>query len=138
VGGKSKGNCKSNGGFFAVWCESLLEEGEEGEEEEPEESHGVPVPGCAIDQDLAGFQLAGDVEAGEGGDEGGDAEEEMDGVDAGDQVEEVAALIAAAEQDVLAGELTPGDPLAGEEEQAEDDGGGEPRDRAAGDGFAEA
>ena len=34
--------------------------------------------------------------------------------------------------------MVPGDPLAGEKEQAEDDGGGEPGERAAGDGFAEA
>ena len=79
-----------------------MEEGQEGEEEEPEDAHGVPVPGDAVDQDLAGFELAGDVEADEGGDEGGDAEEEMDGVDAGDEVEEVAALVGA-EEDVLDG-----------------------------------
>ena len=47
-------------------------------------------------------ELAGDVEADEGGDERGDAEEEMDGVDAGDQIEEVAALVGA-EEDVLDG-----------------------------------
>ena len=40
----------------------------------------------------------------------------MDGVDAGDEVEEVAALVGA-EEDVLGGELAPGDPLAGEEER---------------------
>ena len=95
----------------------LLEECEEGEEEEPEQAHGVPVPGGAIDQDLAVFELARDVEAGEGGDEGGDAEEEMDRVDAGDQVEEVAALVGF-EEDVLDCELTPGDPLACEKEQS--------------------
>ena len=58
-------------------------------------------------------------------------------MDAGDEVEEMAALVGA-EEDVLEGELTPGDPLAGEEEQAKNDGGGEPGERAAGDGFAEA
>ena len=61
----------------------------------------------------------------------------MEGVDAGDQVEEVAALVGA-EEDVLRGELTPGDPLAGEKEEAEDDGGGEPGECAAGDGFSDA
>jgi hypothetical protein len=95
----------------------LLEEGQEQEEEDPENTHGVPVPGDAVDQDLAGLELAGYVQTGECGDERDDAEEEMDGVYAGDQVEEVTALVGA-EEDVLGGELTPADPLTGEEEQA--------------------
>lgn len=37
----------------------LLKEGQEGEEEEPEDAHGVPIPGYAVDQNLAGFELAG-------------------------------------------------------------------------------
>lgn len=73
----------------------------------------MPVPGDAVDEDLASFELAGDVEADESGDEGGDAEEEMDGVDAGDEIEEMAALVGA-EEDSLAGELAPCCPLAGE------------------------
>ena len=97
----------------------------------------MPVPGYAVDEDLTGFEQAGDVEADEGGDEGCDAEEEVDGVDAGDEVEEVAALVGA-EEDVLDGQLAPCGPLTGEEEQAEGDGGGEPGDGVAGDGFAEA
>ena len=63
---------------FAFDGAGSLEEDQEGEEEEPEDAHCVPVPGGAVDQDLAGFELAGDVEAGEGGDEGCDAEEEVD------------------------------------------------------------
>jgi len=43
-----------------------LEVGQEGEEEEPEETHGVPVPGDAVDDDLSGFELARGVEADEG------------------------------------------------------------------------
>ena len=75
----------------------LLEEGEKSEEEEPEDAHGVPVPGDTVDENLTGFQQAGDVEADKGGDERCDAEEEMDSVDARDQVEEVAALVGAEE-----------------------------------------
>ena len=77
----------------------------------------MPVPGGSVDQDLTVFELARDVEAGEGGDERGDAEVEMDGMDAGDQEEEMAALVGL-EEDVLGSELTPGDPLTGEEEKA--------------------
>ena len=91
----------------------------------------MPVPGDAVDEDLAGFELAGDVESDEGGDEGCDAEEEVDGVDAGDEVEEVAALVGA-EEDLLGGQLAPCGPLTGEKEQAEDDGGGEPGDARCG------
>ena len=80
---------------------------------------------------------AGALQDHERGDEGGDAEEEMDGVGDGDEVEEVAAGVGA-EVDVLGGELVPGGPLAGEEEQAEGEGGGEPDGGAAGDGSAEA
>ena len=80
----------------------LLEEGEQGEEEKPEDAHGVPVPGDAVDENLPGFELAGDVEANKGCDERCDSEEEVDGVDAGDQVEEVAALVGA-EEDLLYG-----------------------------------
>src|SRR5271156_4673750 len=61
----------------------------------------------------------------------------MDGMDTGDQVEEVTALVGL-EEDVLGGELAPCDPLAGEEEQAERDGSREPREGAAGNGFADA
>ena len=110
-----------NDGAF-MGSEVSLEEGQEGEEEEPEDTHGVPVPGDAIDQNLTGFELAGDVETNEGGDERCDAEEQMDGVDAGDQVEEVAALVGA-EENPLDSQLPPCGPLTGEKEQAEDSGG---------------
>ena len=59
----------------------------------------------------------------------------MDRVDTGDEVKEVAALVGL-EEDMLDGELAPGGPLSGKKEQAEDDGGGEPGERAARDGFA--
>ena len=55
-------------------------------------------------------------------DECGDAEEEMSGVRDGDEVEEVAARVGV-EEDVLRGELRPGDPLTGEEECAESERG---------------
>jgi len=97
----------------------------------------VPVPGCGVDQDLAGFQLAGEVKAAKGGNEGRDAKEEMDGVNAGDEIEEVAALVGL-EEDVLEGELTPGDPLTAKEEEAQCDGCGDPGQGAAGDRFSEA
>jgi hypothetical protein len=97
----------------------------------------VPVPGGSVYEDLAVFELAGDVKSGEGCDEGGDSEEEMDCVDSGDEVEEMAALIGL-EEDVLSSEFAPGDPLTGEEEDAEGHGGGEPGECAASDGFAEA
>jgi len=94
-----------------------LEEDEEGEEEDPEETHGVPVPGGAIDEDLPGFKLARLVEADERNGESCDAEEEVDSVGVGDEEEEVAAGIGA-EEDVFRGELAPADPLTGEEEEA--------------------
>jgi hypothetical protein len=97
----------------------------------------VPVPCGAVDDDLAGFEVPGDVEAGEGSDKYGDAQEEVGAVDPGDEVEEVTALVCT-EEDVLGGELAPGDPLAGEEGEPEGDGRGEPWDGAAGDGFADA
>ena len=62
----------------------------------------MPVPGYAVDENLTGFELAGDIEADKGGDERCDAEEEVDGVDAGDEIEEVAALVGA-EEDLLSG-----------------------------------
>ena len=48
----------------------------------------------------------------------------------GDEVEEMAARVGG-EEDVLRGELIPGDPLAGEEERAEGEGGREPDGGAA-------
>lgn len=51
----------------------------------------MPVPCCAVDQDLAAFQGAGDFERDQGGGQSGDAQEQMDGVGVGDEVEEVAA-----------------------------------------------
>ncbi len=69
-------------------------------------------------------------EEGERGDERGDAEEEVGGVCDGDEVEEVAARVGV-EEDVLRGELCPGDPLAGEEECAESERGREPEGGAA-------
>ena len=53
----------------------------------------------------------------------------MHGVGDGDEVEEVATGVGA-EEDVLGGELVPGDPLAGEEEEAEGEGRGEPEGAA--------
>ena len=97
----------------------------------------MPVPGDAINENLAVFELPGDVERGEGGEECGDSEEEMDRVDARNEVEEMAALIGA-EEDTLGGEFAPGYPLAGKEERGRGDGGGEPGKSAAGDRFAEA
>src|ERR1700679_981579 len=96
----------------------LLEESQQREEKEPEDAHGVPKPGCAVDENLTVFKLARDVERGEGGKEGGDAKEEMNCVDAGDEIEEVAALVGL-EEDVLGGEFAPGDPLAAEKDEAE-------------------
>jgi hypothetical protein len=37
---------------------ALLAEGQQSEEEDPEDPHGVPVPGCAVDEDLAEFHAA--------------------------------------------------------------------------------
>jgi hypothetical protein len=97
----------------------------------------VPVPGGAVDEDLAVFELARDVEASEGGEKGGDSEEEVNGVNASDEVEEMAALVGL-EEDVLAGQLAPRYPLTCEEEYAESDGCRKPGKSAAGDWFAEA
>ena len=75
----------------------LLEEDEEDEKEDPEQAHGMPVPGDAVDQNLTGFELAGDIEADEGSYKRADTKKEVDSVDTGDQIEEVAALIRAEE-----------------------------------------
>src|SRR6185437_7636605 len=112
-------------------CASL-EEDQQREEEEPEDAHGVPVPGRAIDHDLSAFERTGDVETDERGGEREDAEDEVDSVDPGDQVEEVTTGIGE-EEDVLQSQLRPGDPLADEEEDAEDDGSGDPGNGGAGD-----
>src|ERR1700748_2203934 len=93
----------------------LLKPGEEGEEEDPEDAHGVPVPGDAVYEDLAGFEAARDVEADKCREQGPQAEEEVYCVDARDEVEEVAALVGA-EEDVLCGELMPGAPLSKKED----------------------
>ena len=82
----------------------------------------MPVPDGGIDEDLAGGEGAGELEGCESDDEGDDAEDEMHGMGDGDEVEEVAAGVGAKE-DVLGGELVPGDPLAGEEEDTEREGG---------------
>ena len=115
----------------------LLEEGEEGEEEEPEDAHAMPVPGGAVDEDLTVFHELGGVEAVERGEQGTDAEEEVDGVGVGDEEEEVGGGIGL-EEDMLEGELLPGNGLSGEEDEAEDDGGGEPGHGAAGGRAAQA
>lgn len=117
-------------------CASL-EEDQQGEEEEPEEAHRVPVPRGAVDHDLPGFERARGVEADQRGDEAEDAEDEVDSVDSGDEVEEMAAGVGE-EEDVLQGELGPGDPLADEEDDAQNDGSGDPGDGGAGDGLAQA
>jgi len=97
----------------------------------------VPVPDGGVYEDLAGEHAAGAVQADEGGDEGSDADEEMQRMGDCDEVEELAAGVGA-EEDVLGGELAPGHPLAGEEDDAEREGDGEPEGGAAGGRAAEA
>lgn len=110
---------------------------EEEEEEDPEGSHDVPVPDGGVDEDLAGGERARELEGRQCGDEAADAEEQMHGVGDGDEVEEVAARVGAKE-DVLRGELIPGDPLTGEEEGTEEQSEREPDGGSAGDGAADA
>ena len=98
----------------------------------------MPVPGCAIDQDLAVFHAAEGEEADDGGDEGDDAGGEMDGVGAGEDVEGVSASATGAEGDSFECELMPCEPLAGEEERSEDEGCEQPGQGAAADGMAQA
>ena len=98
----------------------------------------MPVPGCAVDQDLAVFDAAEGEETGDGCDEGDEAGGEMDGVGAGEDVEGVSAAAAGTEGDSLECELMPGEPLASEEERAEDEGCQQPGQGAAGDGMAQA
>ena len=97
----------------------------------------MPVPDGGVYEDLAGEHAAGAVQADEGGDEGSDADEEMQRMGDCDEVEEFAAGVGA-EEDVLGGELAPGHPLAGEEDEAEREGDGEPEGGAARGGTAEA
>src|SRR5580698_4052175 len=115
----------------------LLEEDEEDEKEDPEQAHGMPVPGGAVDGDLAHLDALEAEHGDEGKDEGTDAQQQVDAVGSGDQIEEVAVGIGGEEESLL-GELLPGDPLADEEEAAEDDGGDEPGCGAADGGAAEA
>ena len=98
----------------------------------------MPVPGCAIDQDLTVFDAAEGEESYDGGDEGDEAGGEMDGVGAGEDVEGVSAGAACVEGESLECELTPGEPLAGEEERAEDEGCEQPGQCAAADGMSQA
>ena len=117
---------------------SSLEEDEEGEEKYPEHAHGVPVPSGAVHDDLAEFDAAQDEHGGERSGESDDAKQQMESVDAGDEVEEVAARVRRVVVEALLDELLPGDPLAGEEERAEDKGGDQPRSSALDGGTAEA
>ncbi len=61
----------------------------------------MPVPGGAVDHDLAVFDAAEGEEADGGGDEASDAGGEMDGVGAGEDVEGVAVASAGMEGDSL-------------------------------------
>ena len=97
----------------------------------------MPVPDGGVYEDLAGEHAAGAVKTDECGDERADAYEEMQRVGDRDEVEEFAAGVGA-EEDVLGGELAPGHPLAGEEDEAEYEGDGEPKGGTAGGGAAEA
>src|SRR5579859_4747028 len=99
----------------------------------------MPVPGEAVDGDLAILDFAQESETGEAGGEGEQTEREMGGVDSGDDVEEVDRGRGPAIEGVaLTGELTPGGPLAGDEEAAEQQGCAEPGKGAAEGGPAHA
>ena len=80
---------------------AYLAGGDQGEEAEPEGGDGVPVPGGAVDHDLAVFDAAEGEEADGGGDEADDARGKMDGVGAGEDVEGVAAAAAGTKGDSL-------------------------------------
>src|SRR5579859_2189793 len=99
----------------------------------------MPVPGEAVDGDLAILDFAQESETGEAGGEGEQTECEMGGVDSGDDVEEVDCGGCPAIEGVpLAGKLAPGGPLAGDEEGTEQQGCAEPGKGAAEGGAAHA
>lgn len=106
-------------------ADASLAEFEEKEEEDPEGSHNVPVPDGGVDYYLTGGKRARELQGRQSDDKSDDAKEEMHGMGDGDEIEEVATWIGA-EEDVLCGELVPCDPLAGEEEHAEQEREREP------------
>ena len=69
----------------------------------------MPVPGGAVDQDLAVFDALEGDEADDGGDQAEDAGDEMNGVGAGEDVKGVAAVAAGLEAEPLERELMPGE-----------------------------
>src|ERR1700733_12469475 len=95
----------------------LLEEDKQSEEEDPEDAHGVPVPGGAVDEDLAQLHAVEHGKGGERGNQREDAEHEVGAMRAGDEVEEVAARVRGKEE-ALGSEVIPGHPLTDEEDNA--------------------
>src|SRR5215472_13809881 len=91
--------------------ELLLAVLKKGEEEEPEHAHCVPVPDGGVHRDLPRGELAGAREEAQRRDQCGDADEKVRRVRDGDQVEKVTTGVGV-EEDMLRGELRPGDPLA--------------------------
>src|SRR5580698_8661888 len=98
-------------------CGALLEEDEKAEEEDPEDTHGVPVPCGAVDEDLPQLQAVEQEEGSERAGEREDAEDEVGAVRPGDEVEEVAAGVGGKEE-ALGSEVVPGHPLPDEEGDA--------------------
>ena len=90
----------------------LLEECQQDEEAHPERSHGMPIPGDTVDQDLTVLDCAEEVEAGQRSDEAKNSEDKVEGVRPGDDVERVAADVGV-EEYALEAKLVPGKHLAG-------------------------
>src|ERR1700761_1240077 len=88
----------------------LLEEDKQAEEEDPEDAHGVPVPGGAVDEDLAQLHAVEHGKGGESSDQREDAEHEVGAMRSSDEVEEVTARVRGEEED-LGGEGISGHPL---------------------------
>jgi len=67
----------------------------------------VPVPGCAVDQDLTVFHIFERDQADDGCGQAEDAGDEMDGMGPGKDVKGVATVAAGLEAESLKGELMP-------------------------------
>ena len=97
----------------------------------------MPVPGCAIDQDLAVFDAPEGDEANDSCGQAEDAGEEMKGVGASENVKRVATVAAGLEGESLERELVPCKDLAAEEERAQNEGCQQPGQGAARGGLAQ-
>src|ERR1700753_1764079 len=108
---------------------NLLAEDKHAEKEDPENSHGVPVPRGAIDDDLTQFNAAQKHERRYCCRQSRHADQQMQTMGAGDEVKEMAAGVGGKEHPLI-DELFPGHPLSSEKQATQKDRRGQPGGRA--------